>query len=201
MTQEIKAFESSLSPEEATEINLRIKQRMAEMTINAFELGHDFAYMRDTRGWFALGEQNFDSWIASLGFKRRTVYNFMKLDELWEKKLKFVIAEHQGILLNTHYSKILMLQKEILQAETTDDVANLIHQAFTLSRSDIAEEKRDKETPSLKGTAIISKYHGNVITLEEVDHNFKPASNQAVFGVYGKKKIKFTFTVVRDERD
>lgn len=128
---------SALSPDQSHQLELEIKQILSHMTTQAFTIGekiHTFYY---GRGWLGLGYDTFPQWIASIGLKLRSAYNFMKLHKLWLTKFNALPVEHQSILLQTPYSKILALTKSFTETDDPEKIAELIHTAFTLSRSDL----------------------------------------------------------------
>jgi hypothetical protein len=135
----------TISPEDAHENTETIGLLVKEMSIRAFEIGARCYGMMKNNGW-AYNWDSLNEYIASLGFGRRHFFNFIRLHRLWTDKIINIIDKCSDVLLKTTHTKLLTVVKHLEQAEDDEQLLSVIHDAHSLSLSDLQKAYGKKKT-------------------------------------------------------
>ena len=160
-----------ISPENADKVTKNIGILIKEISLRAFETGAQCDLMLTTHGW-AYNHDTLNEYIACLGFGRRHFFNFVRLHRLWETKISRVIDKCVDIMLHTPWTKIITVAKHLENAETDDEIIQVLHDAHVLSESDLAiaygKAKPVLNIPDGKFYKIVDRGHGRYdITLSD----------------------------------
>lgn len=130
---------ATISPEEAHKTVKNIGVLMKEVSLRVFELGAQCTRMLETKGW-VYNWDSLNAFIADLGFGRKTFFNYVRLNRLWQSKISRVINRPNcmDIMLTTPYYKILTVASHLEEAQSDDEIIQVLHNANKLSLSDLA---------------------------------------------------------------
>ena len=141
----IEAINKPISPEEHNFFTQeRIPLLEKNMTLNALECGFIFERYRVTKE-YKKHSPTFRSFCAEYSkFDYSTIYKFMQFARFFMQEL---IELPLGVVLHSSYPKVLLVRKQIEQADTVDKKMDIMNDVISLSRSDLQEKHNVKERP------------------------------------------------------
>lgn len=145
-----------------------IKQLLTEMTNSAFKLGAALQHMKDSKGYIHLGYTYWEEYIQSLHHHRASIYNYLKVHEMWQKRLKHIIEtdpEYNPVVYQIGYSNLIAISHIILDSDEDtglwkyDDekVKEWLHNAKENSREGL-RELLGRNVNVLRGRAKLYKF-------------------------------------------
>ena len=197
---------TNISSKTAYETDVYIKRLLTEMTNSAFKLGAALQWMKNSKAYTSLGYEYWEEYIKSLHHHRASIYNYLKVNRMWEERLKQITNkydEYKPVVYGIGYSNLLAISHIILDRNEDsgqwkyDDaqVMEWLHTAHTNSREDI-RELLGRNVNGIRGIAKLHKIINEPEGIKMVFTSVKfpvDMSVETVWKLFGQKKGMFVW--------
>ena len=165
---------TNLTEQEAHTLHITISHLFYHVTDTVFKLGAALREMRDRKGYVALGYNTMEEYITELKIKRRTVYNYLKVDQCFTDRIQYLPGVDPKKLLETPYSNILEINHIILDKNelgewkyNNETVKHWLERAHDLDNIELVKALKDfggirPDPLVIKSKPCVYFHHGTI---------------------------------------